>query len=199
MNRFLTYIAGVKKWVLALVTSAGAADAGKIVATDETGRLNETLMPGGAPIATSAGAADAGKIIKTGATGRVHVSMMPVGVAPDCKVAIASEALSASSLVNFWNDAGTEKMRKADAATGKPANGWVEAAVAQGVQGTAFFEGVISGKAGLAIGPLYLSDTQPGEVMSTPPTTAGHIIQQIGIAVSATEINYECQQAIVIG
>ena len=47
VQRFLARIAGITEQVMGLVTSAGAADAGKIVATDVDGRINPTLMPVG--------------------------------------------------------------------------------------------------------------------------------------------------------
>lgn len=47
VQQFLARIAGVTQQVLALVTSTGALDAGKIVATDSDGRISPTLMPVG--------------------------------------------------------------------------------------------------------------------------------------------------------
>lgn len=46
-NKYLNYIAGVLTQIEALVTSAGAADAGKIVALDGDGKLDSTVMPVG--------------------------------------------------------------------------------------------------------------------------------------------------------
>lgn len=42
---FLASVSGATKQLFALVTSAGVADAGKIVATGADGRLDESLMP----------------------------------------------------------------------------------------------------------------------------------------------------------
>lgn len=43
--RYMTLFQGARKLVEALVVSVGSADAGKIVALDSSGRLNESLMP----------------------------------------------------------------------------------------------------------------------------------------------------------
>lgn len=48
IERFLTLIGGLPEHIKALVTSSGAGDGGKIVATEEsTGRLSPTVMPAG--------------------------------------------------------------------------------------------------------------------------------------------------------
>lgn len=44
---FLARVAGHTKQILGIDSSAGAADAGKIVATDSTGRINLNMMPVG--------------------------------------------------------------------------------------------------------------------------------------------------------
>jgi hypothetical protein len=46
-NRYIAMINGLFTQVQALVTSAGAGDAGKIVATDAAGKLDASLMPTG--------------------------------------------------------------------------------------------------------------------------------------------------------
>lgn len=46
-QKFLRILAGVIAELEALVTSGGAGDAGKIVATDSTGKLDQSLMPVG--------------------------------------------------------------------------------------------------------------------------------------------------------
>jgi hypothetical protein len=49
-NKYLAQIAGVLTEIAGLVTSAGAGDAGKLVATDGTGRLDLSLMPVGTDV-----------------------------------------------------------------------------------------------------------------------------------------------------
>jgi hypothetical protein len=46
-NKFLTYVGNVKQLFTAIASSAGVADALKIVSTDSSGRLDSTLMPVG--------------------------------------------------------------------------------------------------------------------------------------------------------
>lgn len=46
-NKFLTIIGGVTRFVQAISTSAGVADANKIVATAANGRLDASVMPVG--------------------------------------------------------------------------------------------------------------------------------------------------------
>lgn len=144
-----------------------------------------------AAIDTSAGAGDAGKIPALDGTGRLALNMMPAGIGVATKSIVASEAISAGNLVNIWNDAGTPKIRKADAATNKPANGFVVAGVASAASGEVYFEGEVSGLSGLVAGRYYLSTTVPGGVQTTIPTTAGHIVQSVGWGTSATSLDFE--------
>lgn len=44
---FLARVAGKTKQIIATVVSAGAADAGKVVALDDSGRLDQSLLPTG--------------------------------------------------------------------------------------------------------------------------------------------------------
>jgi hypothetical protein len=47
MAKFLSLVSGAMTEVLALVTSAGAGDAGKIVSLDGTGRIDTSVLPVG--------------------------------------------------------------------------------------------------------------------------------------------------------
>lgn len=64
---FLARVAGKTKQLFGLAVSAGAADAGKLVATDPTGRLDMSLMPAGIGvntiICTASEAIGAGKFV----------------------------------------------------------------------------------------------------------------------------------------
>lgn len=151
-------------------------------------------------IQTSAGAGDAGKIPSLDSTGRWDPSMMPVGIVAATAVVTASEALSAGDFVNIWNSAGAFRVRKADASTsGKEAHGFVLAAVANAGSATVFFPGEENTQVtGATPGPVYLSDTTPGGFTSTAPTTTGHVVQRLGVAVAATEIIFEPLAHIVL-
>lgn len=67
VQQFLARIGGMTQQVLALVISSGVADAGKIVATDETGKLDKSVMPLGIEANTIAAVASeaitAGKFV----------------------------------------------------------------------------------------------------------------------------------------
>jgi hypothetical protein len=149
-------------------------------------------------LATSAGVADAGKIPQLDGAGRLDTSLMPVGIGADTQVIVASEALAAGDFVNLHNATGA-KVRKADAATpGKEAHGFVMAAVASAGNATVYFEGTNTQVAGQTPGLVFLSATTPGQATTTAPSTAGQIVQQIGLATSVTTINFQFQQPITL-
>ena len=111
---------------------------------------------------------------------------------------LASEALTAGDLVNFWSDAGTPKVRLACAlAKGKEANGFVSVACAQGAVATVSLGGVNTAATGLTTGPLWLSVT-PGKTQSAPASGAGRVVQRVGFAPSSTEIMFSPQLPITL-
>lgn len=142
---------------------------------------------------SSAGAADAGKLMAPGSDGRFDLSLMPVGIGPSTKTFLASEALSGPCLVNIWQDAAVAKVRLADstAANGsKQADGFVQASVTSGANATVYFEGELTGLSGLTPGARqFLGPT--GTRVETAPTTAGHSMQVVGVATSATSMDFE--------
>ena len=142
-------------------------------------------------VQTSAGAANAGDLVSLDDTGRIHNSMMPIGIGTDTATVTASEALAAGDWVNIWNDAGTAKVRKADATTaGKEVHGFVLSAVTSGNPATVYFEGTNTQVTGQTPGPVFLQTT-PGRGGTTIPSASGNVVQQIGVAVSATAVNFE--------
>jgi hypothetical protein len=149
---------------------------------------------------TSAGAGDAGKFVGLDGAGKLDTSVMPVGIGADTKSLTASENLSAGDLVNVWNDADTAKARKADASSAcKRAHGFVLSSVTSGATATVYFEGTITGLSSLTIaGTYFLSAVTPGVITTTAPSTAGHIVQQVGVAISSTELSFEPQQPITL-
>lgn len=144
-----------------------------------------------AALQSSAGAADAGKIVSLDASGRLDNSMMPVGIGTDTAVIVASEALAAGNYVNIWNDAGAFKARKADATVaGKEAHGFVLSAVSAAANATVYFEGTNTAVTGQTPGRVFLGTTA-GVGTATAPSTAGNVVQTVGIAVSATAVNFQ--------
>ncbi len=149
-------------------------------------------------VQTSAGAANAGDVPVLDDTGRIDNSMMPVGIGADTAVIAASESLAAGNWVNVWNDTGTAKVRKADATTaGKEVHGFVLSAVTSGNPATVYFEGTNTQVTGQTPGPVYLQTTA-GTGGATIPSASGNVVQQIGVAVSATAVNFERNMPVVL-
>ena len=141
-------------------------------------------------IQSSAGAANAGDIPALDESGRIDASMMPVGIGADTSAITASEALSAGDFVNIWESSGA-KVRKADASTsGKEAHGFVLSAVTSGAVATVYFEGTNLQVTAQAPGPVFLLAT-PGKCGATPPAASGNLVQSLGVATSATSMNFE--------
>lgn len=164
-KKFLRFISGVFTEVFGVQTSAGAANAGDIVALDDTGRLDNSLMP--------------------------------VGIGADTKSITTSEALAAGDWVNIWNSTGA-KARKADATTaGKETHGFVLAAFSSGADALVYFEGTNTQVTGQTPGPVFLQTTA-GTGGSTIPSAAGNVVQRIGVALSATEVNFEGGPAVTL-
>ncbi len=150
-----------------------------------------------ATVGTSGGAGDSGKIPHLDGNGRIDTSFMPTGIGADTKTITSSEALSAGDFVNIHNSSGA-KVRKADASTsGKEAHGFVKAAVANGAAATVYFEGANDQVTGQTPGAVFLSTTA-GAATATAPSATGQIVQRIGFAVAATEINFQSQPPIVL-
>lgn len=182
--RYSTLISGVRKLIAAITTSAGVADAEKIVATNAQGVLDPTLLNA---TATSAGAGSAGKTVILNASGQIDETMF----SGDAPIAITtSEALSAGNFVNVHNSSGA-KVRKADATTaGKQAHGFVLAAVGSGADATVYFKGVNDQLTGMTPGANQFLHTTAGGLTNTAPSTTGNVVQNLGVALSATELMF---------
>lgn len=194
-TKFLMQQAGVLTERAARVTSSGVADKQELVALNDQGVLDASVLNG---TANPTGAADAGKTLLLDASGRIASTAMPVGIGADTASLPASEALAAGDLVNIWSDGGAFKVRKADAsAAGKEAHGFVLSAVSAGAAATVYFEGTNTQMTGLTPGALFLSDTA-GQAQASAPTGAGKVVQRVGFAVSATALNFQSSQPVVL-
>jgi hypothetical protein len=175
-------------------TSAGVGDAGKLPALNASGVLDATLVNSKT---TSAGAGDSGKLPALDAAGRLDSSFLPVGIGADTAAITTSEAVAAGDFVNVWNSTGA-KARKADAAVaGKEAHGFVLVGVGSGAVATVYFEGTNTAVTGQTPGPVFLA-TVAGTATATAPSAAGNAVQRLGVATSATSINFEPQPAITL-
>ncbi len=160
--------------------------------TNNSGELKEVEG-----LVTSAGAGDAGKIPALDSDGRFNTSVMPSGFGAETKSITASENLAAGDFVNIHISSGL-KVRKADASNpAKAADGFVLAAVTSAASATVYYGNLNTQLSGLTAGDkLFLSGSVPGAVTSTPPTTAGYIVQRLGKATGTTEMLVEIQPAI---
>lgn len=141
--------------------------------------------------ASVGGAANAYQIPALNASGQLDQTMMPTGIGPDTTPVTASEALAAGALVNVWSNAGTPNARNADnTSTSKAAVGFVLGAVASGAQATVYMGGIVSGLSGLTPGQQYFLGTVGG-VVTAAPTAAGTLTQAVGVAISATQLQFQ--------
>ncbi len=138
------------------------------------------------------GAGSAGQIPALNANGQLDVSMMPNGIGHATVVLTTAVAISAGNLVNI--ESGTVKL--ADCSTGLKANGWVDAAFASGVSATVYRGSGVITTTGLTVGEAWLG--QAGAVLAAPPTTAGYLAQNVGVATSATALQFTAQDIPVV-
>jgi len=105
----------------------------------------------------------------------------------------ASEALAAGDLINLHTDSGVIKMRKANAtAIGKKADGFVLAGVSGGASGTAYLRrGRLTGLSGMTPGADQYLSTTGGARTETAPVSTGNVVQWVGRALSATELDFD--------
>jgi len=104
--------------------------------------------------------------------------------------ALYSETCGYGTIVNLYNDAGTPKIRKANATDNtKPAIGYCS--VGTGVTAGNYGEVILGGLyivSGATIGTIYYLSTVSGQLTSTKPAASGNIVQSIAYALSTTEL-----------
>lgn len=168
-DKYIRQNAGALQEVEGTVTSTGVAEAGKIPALDSGGKIDSTLLPA------------------TNAEDTIAVVVEDAG------------GLGAGDAVNIFDSTGTPKVRRADASNGRPAHGFVKAAFADAATATVFKEGTNDQLTGMTAGIVqYLSATTPGAVTATAPSTAGQVVQRLGVAFSATDLDWEPVQPITL-
>lgn len=147
----------------------------------------------------SAGAGDAGEVVALDSSGKIDVSVLPVGVGPNVKVILASENIGAGKYVNIFDNTGTPNVRLADNSNSREAHGFLLDAVVAAANATVYFEGTNNDLSGLTAGARQFLATAGG-VTATPPTFAGGatISQLVGSAISATEIDTDIDDCIVL-
>lgn len=157
------------------------------------GKIQELI-----PAASSAGAASAGQVVALNNAGTIDVTMMPSGVGPDTATLPATEAIAAGAYVNVFSNAGVFSVRNADGSTaGKQADGFVLAAIASGGTGTVYLAGINTAVSGQVPGLVYLSASNIGAGATAGATVAGQTYQQLGLAISATAVQFDPQLPII--
>ena len=140
--------------------------------------------------AISAFTGNANEIVATDGSGLIDSSLLPPGTGPVTVTATAVGTLAAGDFVELFDNAAVLSVRKADDALGIPANGFVLAAIPDTTTGTVYLSGSNTAVSGLTPGDKYFLGPT-GTIDQTPdPATNGSIVQLIGTAVSATEINF---------
>ncbi len=162
---------------------------------------NHPSAPGYQEVAstqTSAGAGDAGKIVGLNSSGKVDITMMPSGVGTPTQSETAGENLSAGDFV-YYNTSDANKLYKADAdAIAKKAVGYVLASATTGNAAVIYLEGINDQLSGLTKGLHYYLSTTAGGVTTTKPSSAGQIVQYIGVAISTTAIAFNPLSALEV-
>ncbi len=146
----------------------------------------------------STGASDAGRVVALNANGEIDSSMLPeVGSV----AVVAAGDLDAWDVVEIFDNAGTPNARKASAAAGTPRPGqaFTKTAILDAATGKVYFDGTLAGQTGLTAGQrVYLSDTTPGHITTTPVSGTGKLHQFLGRAISATEVEFEEDDVVVL-
>lgn len=106
---------------------------------------------------------------------------------PGTFACVASEALTAGNLVNLWSSSGNPRIRKADASSGRAADGFVLESYSSSDMALVYVFGVNPFLSGMTVGTIYLAED--GAVTSTVPTTG--LAQQVGFALSSTKLNFQ--------
>lgn len=162
IQRFLARVGGFTEQVFALVTSTGVADAGKIVATDATGKLDASLMPAG-----------------------IGGGAVPI-------VGISDGVITAGSFVSFYASGGVLSVKLASNTDKPADGYVTEDYVADDPAEVYPLDDTNSHLTGLSVGSTYwlgeggavidvpLDESLIGNV--------GKYSQQLGIAISATEL-----------
>lgn len=145
----------------------------------------------------SNGAPDAGEFVKLNAAGKLDETMMPDGVGADQLSMVASEAVTAGDYLYIT---ASGEVAKADASIiAKKAVCFATESVAAMSPVKVKFDDTNTFVAGLTPGVVYfLSDATAGDVTDTAPTTAGSIVQQVGVALNATTIHSDIAAVPVI-
>lgn len=165
----------------------------KYLAVGGTGEQQETSFT-----QTSAGVGSAGKGVALNSSGQIDSTMLPE---TQVVSVVTSENLAAGAMVNIYSNAGTATARNADnTAVAKKAHGFTISAVTSPAAATVVLgDGVNNGVSGLTVGSeYYLGTTGAVVVGASIPTATGSFVQRIGVARTATELEVNINETVMI-
>ena len=189
-NKYLKNNAGNAIEETSVDASAGAGDAGKIVALNASGVLDSTIVNSKT---SSAGAGDSGKLPALDAAGLLDSSFMPVGVGADTAPITASEPVTQVDRVDLHRWYGVDERNAGAHTAGGAADGFVLASVSSSATATVYFRGSNTAVSGLTAGTEYVLSTTAGGVVAvaSAPSSSGNVNQRLGKAASATVLNFQ--------
>ena len=136
----------------------------------------------------------ANAIVSTSANGLIDGSFLPAEMTLNIP---ASESLLAGAMVNVYSNAGALNARNADNSNGRRAHGFTIAAVSSLATATVvMYQGSNTGVSSLTVGSTYMLGTA-GAVTTVLPTGTGVLVQLLGIATTATQLNVHITDEIV--
>lgn len=104
-------------------------------------------------------------------------------------IVTASEAIAARDFCNLHSSSGLKVRRANASAIATRAWGWAPNAIANGSPGIIYLFSGYQGGGGITLGSTYyLSASTPGGITTTAPVASGTIKQEVGLALSATEL-----------
>lgn len=168
LQRFLSLLSGRMTETLPVDSSTGAADAGKLVATDSTGRISETMMPVG--LGADVQTITTSEALAAGAFVNVFNS------AGTLKARNADASAAGKEADGFVLEA---------VASGQPAKVYFEG------RNTALVGLTLGAR-------IYLSASTPGACTDTPPAAAGNVVQYLGRASGVTSMAFEATDGVIL-
>jgi hypothetical protein len=178
--------------VLGTCTVGGQA----VVVTNDS-RLSDARTPTAHAASHAIGVADAvfpsGSALQVLRRNSANTAIEFASIGAPTETITSSEAIAAGAYVTKWSDAGTLKVKNADASQGIAgrATGYVLTEVTTpGDPATVYpMSGLNTGRSGMTVAARqYLSGTTPGAITEAAPSTTGYIVQFLGDASSAANL-----------
>ena len=184
MAYFSRMVNNILTSIKTITTSAGAADADKLISTNTDGFVDPTLINA----SQTGGATYPYAILQAGSDGLMSETFLPDGIGETTYTGVCSEAIGQGKNVNEWYDSGVFKLRLADASGGKPSHGFTKAAFDSGATITYYRAGTVP-TTGATVGAVYLG-TNGSFTGTAPAEGSGLIFQPLGSATATTNIYF---------